>query len=260
MSSNSDPLPASPQFAVANFDLPPQAGEGKSNAIVARGLTRRFGKVTAVDALDLTVGRAQVYGFLGPNGSGKTTAIRMLCGLLLPSAGTIDVLGFNIPEQAEALKRRIGYMTQKFSLYDDLTVRENLLVVRGVAHIKRRMDEVLADFPALVERLPQPASNLSGGERQQLAFARALMPSPRIMVLDEPTAALAPSLVGKVFDMVQKLPAAGVAVLMVEQRARQALQISQQGYILDQGSCVLQGPAQGLLADERMAQLYLGNH
>jgi ABC-type branched-subunit amino acid transport system ATPase component len=94
-------------------------------------------------------------------------------------------------------------------------VRENLQVVRGVPHLKRRMDEVLADFPALVERLAQPASNLSGGERQQLAFARALMPSPRIMVLDEPTAALAPSLVGKVFDMVQKLPAAGVAVLMV---------------------------------------------
>ena len=141
-----------------------------------------------------------------------------------------------------------------------LTVRENLLVVRGVRNVKRRMDEVLVDFPALVERLSQPASNLSGGERQQLAFARALMPSPRIMVLDEPTAALAPSLVGKVFDMVKALPTAGVAVLMVEQRARQALLISQQGYILDQGRSVLSGAAEGLLADERMAQLYLGKH
>src|SRR4051812_44385896 len=100
--------------------------EKTGDAIVARGLTRRFGSVVAVDHLDLTVERAQVYGFLGPNGSGKSTTIRMLCGLLLPSAGEIQVLGYRIPEQAEALKRRIGYMTQKFSLYEDLTVIENL--------------------------------------------------------------------------------------------------------------------------------------
>ena len=151
-------------------------------------------------------------------------------------------------------------MPQVANVFPSLTVKENLLVVRGVPDLKRRMDAVLADFPALAERLQQQACNLSGGERQQLAFARALMPSPRIMVLDEPTAALAPSLVGKVFEMVQKLPASGIGVLMVEQRARLALQISQHGYILDQGHCVLHGVAQDLLGDGRMAQLYLGNH
>ena len=107
--------------------------------------------------------------------------------------------------------------------------------------------------------MSQRASQLSGGERQQLAFARALMPSPKLMVLDEPTAALAPSLVEKVFELVRELPARGVAVLMVEQRARQALQISQRGYILDQGRCVLSGLASELLADEQMTNLYLGH-
>src|SRR5437868_10333348 len=108
-----------------------------SNAIVARGLTRRFGNVVAVDNLDLSVARAQVYGFLGPNGSGKSTTIRMLCGLLLPSAGEIEVLGYKIPQQAEELKRRIGYMTQKFSLYEDLTVAENLEFVAAVHELDR---------------------------------------------------------------------------------------------------------------------------
>ncbi|MBP7417445.1 MAG: ATP-binding cassette domain-containing protein, partial [Xanthomonadales bacterium] len=105
--------------------------------MVARGLTRRFGTLVAVDGLDMEVPRAQVYGFLGPNGSGKSTTIRMLCGLLQPSAGEIEVLGLRIPAQAEALKRRIGYMTQRFSLYEDLSVRENLqflAAVQGLGH------------------------------------------------------------------------------------------------------------------------------
>lgn len=154
----------------------------------------------------------------------------------------------------------MAYVPQVANVFPSLTVRENLQVVRGVRDIKQRMETVLADFPVLRERLAQPASELSGGERQQLAFARALMPAPRLMVLDEPTAALAPSLVQRVFDMVRALPQAGVAVLMVEQRARQALQISDAGYILDQCRCVLLGPAGDLLADQRMAQLYLGQH
>ena len=106
-------------------------------AIRARGLTKRFGPVVAVDQLDLTVERREVYGFLGPNGSGKSTTIRMLCGLLLPSGGEIDVLGCHIPRDAEALKRRIGYMTQKFSLYEDLTVTENLAFLASVHDVPR---------------------------------------------------------------------------------------------------------------------------
>ncbi|MEG1202360.1 MAG: ATP-binding cassette domain-containing protein, partial [Comamonas sp.] len=185
-----------------------------------------------------------------------------LLGLLPRVQGEI-VMGGKLITKLTAEDRfdeGLAYVPQVANVFPSLTIKENLLVVRGVKNLKRRMDEVLVDFPALVERLSQPASNLSGGERQQLAFARALMPSPRIMVLDEPTAALAPSLVGKVFEMVKKLPSQGVAVLMVEQRARQALQISQHGYILDQGKSVLNGNAQELLNDERMTQLYLGSH
>src|SRR5579883_3558793 len=111
--------------------------ESDVHAIVARGLTKRFGDIVAVDHVDLTVARAQVYGFLGPNGSGKSTTIRMLCGLMLPTSGDIHVLGCSIPEQAETLKRRIGYMTQKFSLYDDLTVYENLDFVAAVHEFSR---------------------------------------------------------------------------------------------------------------------------
>src|SRR5690242_14357003 len=119
MAPQGSPLQASGPSRIEVRDrLPAQAEQGKELAIRARGLTRKFGDVVAVDNLDLNVGRAQVYGFLGPNGSGKSTTIRMLCGLLLPTAGEIEVLGFRIPEQAEQLKRRIGYMTQRFSLYE----------------------------------------------------------------------------------------------------------------------------------------------
>ena len=227
-----------------------------------RALRGGYSEVDIIQGIDLTVAPGQIVTIAGTNGAGKSTLVKALLGLLPRVQGEIvldgqAITGLSAEDRFDA---GLAYVPQVANVFASLTVRENLQVVRGVAHLKRRMEEVLADFPALVERLAQPASNLSGGERQQLAFARALMPSPRIMVLDEPTAALAPSLVGKVFDMVQRLPAAGVAVLMVEQRARQALQISQQGYILDQGRCVLAGPARDLLGDERMAQLYLGSH
>jgi branched-chain amino acid transport system ATP-binding protein len=153
----------------------------------------------------------------------------------------------------------LAYVPQVANVFGSLTVRENLLVVRGVKKIEARLAEVLELFPALTEKMSQRASQLSGGERQQLAFARALMPSPKLMVLDEPTAALAPSLVEKVFELVRQLPTRGVAVLMVEQRARQALEISHRGYILDQGRCVLSGLANDLLANEQMTALYLGH-
>lgn len=233
-----------------------------TNLLQIEQLSGGYSEVDIIHGIDLSVSAGQIVTIAGTNGAGKSTLVKALLGLLPRVQGRIHLNGQDITRLSaeDRFEAGLAYVPQVANVFPSLTVRENLLVVRGVPHVKRRMDEVLADFPALTERLAQHASNLSGGERQQLAFARALMPSPRIMVLDEPTAALAPSLVSKVFDMVQKLPEAGVAVLMVEQRARQALQISQQGYILDQGRCVLDGPAQGLLDDPRMAQLYLGNH
>lgn len=232
------------------------------NLLELQALRGGYTEVDIIHGIDLSVGSGEIVTIAGTNGAGKSTLVKALLGLLPRVEGDIHLGGQSLfgMSAEDRFYAGLAYVPQVANVFPSLTVRENLLVVRGVRNVKRRMEEVLQDFPALVERLSQPASNLSGGERQQLAFARALMPSPRIMVLDEPTAALAPSLVSKVFDMVQKLPASGVTVLMVEQRARQALQISHAGYILDQGRSVLNGRAGDLLADERMAQLYLGNH
>ena len=165
-------------------------------AIRARGLTRRFGTLVAVDHVDLSVPRAQVYGFLGPNGSGKSTTMRMLCGLLTPSEGEVEVLGLRIPEQAEALKRRIGYMTQKFSLYEDLTVLENLQFLAAIHELPRsqsaaRVAEMIERFDC-GDRRGQLAGTLSGGQKQRLALAGSILHSPELLLLDEPTSAVDP--------------------------------------------------------------------
>ncbi len=168
------------------------SADASADAIVARGLSKRFGAFIAVDKVDLSVPRASVYGFLGPNGSGKSTTIRMLCGLLTPSGGSIEVLGLRIPEQTDALRRRIGYMTQKFSLYEDLTVRENLdflATVQGLARPQRkaRIDELLHAY-RLDDRARQLAGTLSGGQKQRLALAGATVHRPELLFLTSPPA------------------------------------------------------------------------
>jgi len=165
-------------------------------AIRARGLTKRFGSLTAVNHLDLDVPRANIYGFLGPNGSGKTTAIRMLCGLLQPTEGNAEVLGLQVAEAAEALKPRIGYMTQKFSLYGDLTVEENFRFIADVYAWPRkdqrtRIDELESKF-GFIDNRNQMAGTLSGGQKQRLALACAVLHKPELLLLDEPTSAVDP--------------------------------------------------------------------
>jgi ABC-2 type transport system ATP-binding protein len=205
---------------------PPVAGRGSGSgsggdgaaAIRAHGLTRRFGHLVAVDHVDLDVPRGSVYGFLGPNGSGKSTTIRMLCGLLTPTAGDIEVLGLRIPEQAEALRRRIGYMTQKFSLFDDLTVRENLeflAVVQGVpkSRAKARVDALVAEFD-FDDRQRQLAGTLSGGQKQRLALAGAIVHEPELLFLDEPTSAVDPESRRDFWDKLFALADAGTTLLV----------------------------------------------
>jgi ABC-2 type transport system ATP-binding protein len=165
-------------------------------AIQARGLTKRFGPVTAVDHLDLNVPRSMIYGFLGPNGSGKTTAIRLLCGLLTPTEGGATVLGFDVPGDADALKPKIGYMTQKFSLYADLTVQENLEFIADIytypRNDRRARIEALLEKYDLLEQRRQFASTMSGGQKQRLALACAVLNKPELLLLDEPTSAVDP--------------------------------------------------------------------
>ncbi|MGB5352590.1 MAG: ABC transporter ATP-binding protein [Woeseia sp.] len=165
-------------------------------AIEARGLTKSFGTLTAVDKLDLDVPRSRIYGFLGPNGSGKSTTIRMLCGLLTPSAGAATVLGIRLPADASELKPRIGYMTQKFSLYSELTVLENLQFIADIYAIARRtrqarINEILDQYD-LADRRTQLAGTLSGGQKQRLALAAAVLHKPELLLLDEPTSAVDP--------------------------------------------------------------------
>lgn len=187
-------------------------------AIRARGLTKQFGNLVAVDGVDLTVPKSHVYGFLGPNGSGKSTTIRMLCGLLTPTAGEIEVLGLRIPEQAEDLRRRIGYMTQRFSLFEDLSVRENLEFLAAVHAMprplaRRRIDELLGHY-RFEDRQDQLAGTMSGGQKQRLALAGAVIHKPELLFLDEPTSAVDPESRRDFWDKLFALADDGTTILV----------------------------------------------
>jgi ABC-2 type transport system ATP-binding protein len=167
---------------------------GVGPAIRVSGLAKRFEGKTVVNDFALEVARGEIFGFLGPNGSGKTTTIRMLCGLLTPDTGEGECLGFDIRTQSDEIKRRVGYMTQRFSLYEDLTVRENLMFagrMYGVTPIAERMDAAIARF-GFARRQLQLAGELSGGWKQRLALAACVLHQPELLLLDEPTASLDP--------------------------------------------------------------------
>ncbi|WP_286978268.1 ABC transporter ATP-binding protein [Pseudomonas sp.] len=229
--------------------------------IKARGLTKRFGSFTAVDSLDLSVQRSEVFGFLGPNGCGKSTTIRMLCGLLLPSAGEIEVLGYKIPQDAETLKRRIGYMTQKFSLYEDLSVIENLQFLAAVqglgkAAARARIDELLQRY-WLTDIHQQLAGTLSGGQRQRLALAGAVLHKPDLLLLDEPTSAVDPQSRREFWDSLFELADAGTTLLVSTHYMDEAERCMRLGF-LDAGKLVATGsptelmdnlPGQALILD-----------
>ena len=220
-------------------------------AIQARGLSRRFGSLLAVDNVDLSVSRAQVYGFLGPNGSGKSTTIRMLCGLLSPSAGAIEVLGLQMPQQAEQLKRRIGYMTQKFSLYEDLSVQENLEFLAAVHDLPRalartRIAELLQRY-WLSDRRNQLAGTLSGGQKQRLALAGAVLHEPELLFLDEPTSAVDPQSRREFWDSLFELADAGTTILVSTHYMDEDERCHRLA-ILDQGRLVADGAPRELCA------------
>jgi ABC-2 type transport system ATP-binding protein len=219
--------------------------------IVARGLTRRFGTKVAVDHLDLRVRRGEVYGFLGPNGCGKSTTIRLLCGLLLPTQGEIQVLGLPIPKESEALKRRMGYMTQKFSLYEDLSVDENLMFVANIhglagAAARHRVDELL-ELYWLGELCAQPAGTLSGGQRQRVALAAAVLHKPELLFLDEPTSAVDPQSRRDFWDSLFALTEQGTTLLVSTHYMDEAERCHRLA-ILERGRLVADGSPRDLMA------------
>lgn len=224
------------------------------------GVTGGYGDVDILNGIDVAISAGEVVTVAGTNGAGKSTLAKAVMGLLPRVAGAITFEGRDLT--ALPVERRIGlgigYVPQVANVFASLSIVENLQVVTGVPDQRARIAELLAAFPALAERRRTRAGALSGGERQQLAVARALMARPRLIILDEPTAALAPARVAETFDLIRRLPSMGATVLMVEQRARQALAVSDRGCILDGGRVAMIGAAAELLGDERAAALFLG--
>ncbi len=243
-------------------------------AIRTRNLTRKFGALTAVDHVNLEVPRARIYGFLGPNGSGKSTTIRMLCGLLQPTEGEAEVLGHQVPRDAEALKRKIGYMTQRFSLYSDLTVRQNLEFMAEIyslsqARRHQRITQLLQDY-RLTDLHDQRADTMSGGERQRLALAAATLHEPELLFLDEPTSAVDPQSRRDFWEALFTLVHQGVTILVSTHYMDEAERCHRLA-ILDRGVVVADGSPQQLMtnidasvvevdtSDSQRARAVLGN-
>ena len=215
-----------------------------TKVIDVKGLTKSFGDKLVVDHFDIQVPRGAIYGFLGPNGSGKTTTIRMLCGLLLPDAGEGTCLGFDVRKEAQSIKTQVGYMTQKFSLYEDLSIRENLdFVARmyGVKDRKNRVTTALADL-GLADRAGQLAGTLSGGWKQRLALAACLIHDPKLLLLDEPTAGVDPKARRDFWDEIRRLSKAGVTVLVSTHYMDEAVQCDFITYIA-YGKKLIDGPS-----------------
>jgi ABC-2 type transport system ATP-binding protein len=212
--------------------------------IDVRGLTKNFGEKRVVDHFDIKVPRGAIYGFLGPNGSGKTTTIRMLCGLLTPDEGEGTCLGFDVRKDADRIKEEVGYMTQKFSYYEDLSIRENLDFVARMYRLdrrKQRVDEALRDL-GLADRQKQLAGSLSGGWKQRLALAACLLHNPQLLLLDEPTAGVDPKARRDFWDEIRRLSAKGVTVLVSTHYMDEAVQCDFITYIA-YGKKLIDGPS-----------------
>jgi len=220
----------------------------EARAVVA-GYLPEIDILTGVD-LDLHAG--ELVGVIGPNGAGKSTLLRAVFGLLPLRSGSVHLAGEDITNLAphQRVARRVGFVPQTNNVFPRLSVEENLRI--GLYQAPREL------FPMIARRRKQRAGSLSGGERQLVGMARALMADPRILLLDEPSAGLSPIAQDAVFDRIQEINEAGVSIVMVEQNARRCLQISDRGYVLDQGRNAYTGAGPDLLADPKIVELYLG--
>ena len=219
-------------------------------AIDVHGLSKRFGSLQAVDDVSLQIQQGHITGFLGPNGSGKTTSLRMLCGLLTPDSGQGQVLGLDFPREAEAIKRQTGYMTQRFSLYEDLTIEENLTFIArvyGLGEVNRTVDATL-DKLGLTHRRAQLAGTLSGGWKQRMALAAAVMHQPKLLLLDEPTAGVDPQARRDFWDEIHQLADGGMTVLVSTHYMDEAERCHEIAYIFN-GRLIARGTGAAVIAE-----------
>jgi len=219
--------------------------------IDVRGINKHFGENHVVKDLSLTVRRGEIFGFLGPNGSGKTTSIRMLCGLLTPDSGEGTCLGYDIVRETKQIKRHAGYMTQRFSFWEDLTIRENLRFIArmyGMPDGHSRVDQALRHL-GLAQRGNQLAGALSGGWKQRLALAACLLHDPQLLLLDEPTAGVDPKARRDFWEELHALAARGITVLVSTHYMDEAERCHKLGYIL-YGRLLVQGTAQEVIASQ----------
>jgi ABC-2 type transport system ATP-binding protein len=223
-------------------------------SIDVRGMTKRFGRLTAVDHVDLQVRAGEICGFLGPNGSGKTTFIRMLCGLLRPTAGEGVCLGHDVITGSEAIKRQVGYMTQRFSFYEDLTIEENLDFVSRMYAVENRGQAVRESIAGLglQGRKNQLAGQLSGGWKQRLALAACMIHNPKLLLLDEPTAGVDPKARRDFWELIHQLAARGLTFLIATHYMDEAERCHRLAYISG-GKLLAHGTGAEIIEQSRLA-------
>jgi len=221
--------------------------------IDVQGITKRFGNRTVVNNIPMQVRRGEIYGFLGPNGSGKTTFLRMLCGLLTPDAGSGKCLGFDIRLEAGTIKKNVGYMTQRFSFYEDLTIEENLDFIARIYGVPQRKTAVRKslDSLGLMERRRQLAGELSGGWKQRLALAACLIHQPQLLLLDEPTAGVDPKARREFWDEIHRLAAEGLTVLITTHYMDEAERCHRLAYIA-YGNLLTRGTVEEVIKTGRL--------
>jgi branched-chain amino acid transport system ATP-binding protein len=235
-----------------------------SALLAVNELVLAYGKIVAVKGVDLTIEAGRVVCLIGANGAGKTTILRGISGLLRPKSGKVEFQGQVISRLPSYRIARMGVVLvpEGRQIFTQMSVDENLrmggYLIPDQREMERRLDEVVELFPRLKERLSQSAGSLSGGEQQMLAMGRALMAQPNVLLLDEPSMGLAPKLVEEIFELIAKLKASQRTILLVEQNARLALDVSDDAYVLETGRIRLSGKAREIAADQRVLAAYLG--
>jgi len=235
-------------------------------ALLIHNLKVRYGAIEALKGIDIEVKEGSVVALLGANGAGKTTTLRTISGLITPVGGTIEFFGKDITgmEAEKIAKIGIAQSPEGRQVFRDLTVEENLKIgaftVKSHKEVHNNFEQVYDYFPVLKQRKNQLASTLSGGEQQMLAIGRALMSSPRILLLDEPSLGLAPLIVRDIMKIIVEIRDTGKTVIIVEQNAAQTLKIADYAYVLELGTISTHGPAQELLNDPKLVEAYLGSH